>query len=79
MRHGVAHAWPSDWALKQGFLYEYGMSSLENDVNSYAGFAFTHPGRLRDYATRYPGVAHKRGQTLAFYRAMDPRFASLGP
>ncbi len=80
VRHGVANTWPTDWALKQGFLYEYGMSSLENDVNSYAGFVFTHPDRLRDFAARYPGVAHKRAQVLAFYRSLDPDFAAIsGP
>lgn len=77
VRHGAAGRWPTAWTLKQGFLYEYGMSSVENDVNSYAAFLFTHPERLRAYAAQHPGVAHKRASALAFYRALDPRFASL--
>ncbi|MDF1700801.1 MAG: hypothetical protein P1V36_06550 [Planctomycetota bacterium] len=79
VRHGVAGTWPTEWTLKQGFLYEYGMSSLENDFNSYASFAFTHPRKLLLYAARWPGgVGPKRANTLLFYRALDPRFASLG-
>lgn len=79
VRHGVAHTWPTRWALQQGFLYEYGMSSLENDFNSYASFAFTHPERLLMYAAQWPGgVGVKRANTLMFYRALDPRFVSLG-
>lgn len=77
VRHGVARTWPTEWTLKQGFLYEYGMSSLENDVNSYAGFAFTHPRRLRELASRWHAVGHKRSMILAFYLALDPRFAPL--
>jgi len=78
VRHGLAAAWPTPWTLKQGFLYEYGMSSVENDLNSYAGFLFAHPERLRAFAARYPGIAHKRALTLRFYRALDARFARLG-
>ena len=79
VRHGVAATWPTTWALKQGFLYEYGMSSVENDFNSYAGFAFTHPERLLRYGAEWPaGVGLKRALTLDFYRSLDPRFASLG-
>ena len=79
VRHGVAHNWPTEWALKQGFLYEYGMSSVENDFNSYAGFAFTHPDALARYAARWPArVGIKRALMLDFYRSLDPRFASLG-
>jgi hypothetical protein len=74
VRHGLADTHPTDWTLKQGFLYEYGMSSLENDWNSYAGYLLTHPERLTDFATRYPGVAHKQALTTRFYRALDPRF-----
>ena len=78
MRHGVAGRWPTEWTLKQGFLYEYGMSSIENDVNSYAAFAFTHPAELRALAARWPdGVGRKRRVVLDFYRALDARFAAL--
>ena len=79
VRHGVAGRWPTAWTLKQGFLYEYGMSSLENDFNSYAAFAFTHPQRLLSAGAHHPGgVGLKRALTLAFYRSLDPRFAALG-
>ncbi len=73
VRHDLADARPTDWTLNQGFLYEYGMSSVENDFNSYAGFLFTHPERLAAFAAQYPGVAHKRALTVHFYRALDPR------
>ncbi|MDA1195368.1 MAG: hypothetical protein O2894_09305 [Planctomycetota bacterium] len=75
VRHGLADAQPTTWALQQGFLYEYGMSSIENDFNSYAGFLFGDPERLAAFAAQHPGVAHKRALTAAFYRALDARFA----
>ena len=79
VRHGVAGRWRTTWRLKQGVLYEYGMSSVENDFNSYAAFAFTHPTELETFATRWPaGVGRKRAVALAFYRSLDPGFASLG-
>ncbi len=70
VRRGLDDIRPNHWTLKQGFLYEYAMSTVENDFNSFAGYLFTDPETLYELAARYAGIAHKLERTVRFYEAL---------
>ena len=36
-----------------GFVHHYGMSSLENDFNTYAELAMTYPEKLKELADQF--------------------------
>lgn len=74
VRRGLDDIRTNAWTLKQGFLYEYAMSTIENDFNSFAAYLFTDARSLWALAARYPAIAHKLQQTLSFFAALDPAF-----
>jgi hypothetical protein len=55
-----------------GFVSDYGMASLENDFNTYAELAMTHPGRLRELAAQYPRIRAKTRILVEFYSSLAP-------
>lgn len=59
----------------QGFLTEYGKTSMENDFNIYAEFAFVEPERLRVLAQEYPIIAKKLGLFISAYTNISPEFS----
>lgn len=54
---------------RQGFLADYGKTTLENDFNLYAEVAMVEPERLADLASKYPRVAVKARLLRDFYRS----------
>ncbi len=65
-----------------GFVHDYGMSSLENDVNMYAELAMTDPSKLKALAQQYPKIKAKAQILVAFYGGLAPEletyFKSVG-
>lgn len=53
---------------QEGFLAEYGKTTLENDINLYAEVAMVEPDRLADLVSQYPRVAVKARLLHEFYR-----------
>lgn len=62
--------------LKQGFLTEYGMSTMENDFNSYAKHLMTQGSIVLECAKRYPRVQKKIDVFIAFYCSIHPEFTA---
>ena len=58
--------------LDRGFLVKYSQSSLENDVNMFAFWAFTRPKKLQELASKYERIGLK-------YRLMVQFYAEIGP
>ncbi len=58
--------------LEWGFLVKYCMSSMENDMNMYAFYAFTQADQLQKTALEYERIGAKYGLFLDFYDAIDP-------
>jgi hypothetical protein len=64
-----------DTALaKYGFLTEYAMSSLENDVNTLAQNLFVPEQNFWKFVDRYPGVSKKVKLLIAFYGKLSSQF-----
>lgn len=55
---------------RQGFLAEYGKTTLENDINLYAEVAMVEPDRLAKLVGQYPRVAVKARLLSKFYQAL---------
>lgn len=45
--------------LNRGFINEYGTTSFENDVNTYAEYYFVHKEQLQQWAQTYPAIDEK--------------------
>lgn len=62
---------------REGFLFRYGYSTLENVFNLYAEMVFTYPQQLRRLAKKYTGVLQKAELMKNFYLRISKDF-SLG-
>jgi hypothetical protein len=62
-----AYSW-----YQAGFVHDYGMSSINNDVNMYAELAMTDPGRLKELAAQYPRIRAKTRILVEFYSSFAP-------
>lgn len=60
----------------RGFVNDYGASSFENDVNTYAEFLMNDPSRLARLAADYPKIAAKTDIIRRFYESQHPGFVS---
>lgn len=58
---------------RAGFVSDYGMSSLENDLNTFAELAFGSPAELVELAQRYPKVGAKLSLLVDFYQGLTPQ------
>ncbi|MBL4607131.1 MAG: hypothetical protein JKY01_04805 [Pseudomonadales bacterium] len=58
----------------EGFLSNYGYSTLENDFNLYAEMAFTNPEKLRALANIHPRIRQKSVLLKGFYRGISKDF-----
>ena len=65
----------SEKFYKEGFLAEYGYSTLENDFNLYAEMAFTQPEKLKKLAEKYPRVRQKADLMKNFYLGISKDFS----
>ncbi len=68
----------SEDLLEKGFLLKYSQTSLENDVNMFAFWAFTRPEQLQKLASRYERIGRKYQLFVEFYRRIDPAI-NIGP
>jgi len=59
-----------------GFVSDYGVSSMENDINTYAELLLSDPGRLAALAIEYPAIARKARLVRDYYEALHPDFAA---
>ena len=55
-----------------GFVNEYGMSDVENDINTYAELAMSQPGTLKQLTDQYPRIKAKTKILVDFYRGLAP-------
>jgi hypothetical protein len=58
--------------LSLGFLVNYSQSSLENDVNMFAFWAFTKAEKLKELASKYERIGRKHQLVVEFYRTIHP-------
>ncbi len=56
-----------------GFLVSYSQSSLENDVNMYAFWAFTRAEELKSLASEYNRISRKYRLFAEFYNRISPQ------
>ncbi len=61
----------SSW-YQAGFVDDYGMASMENDFNTYAELAMTHPEQLKQLADQYPRIKAKTWILARFYSSLAP-------
>lgn len=55
-----------------GLVHDYGMSSMTNDVNTYAELAMTHPDKLIQLSKQYPRIMYKTKIFVDFYTSLTP-------
>jgi len=65
----------TDELLSRGFLVKYSQSSIENDVNMFAFWAFTKPEQLRELTSKYDRIGRKYRLVVQFYNKIDPGIA----
>ncbi len=65
--------------LAWGFLVKYCMSSLENDLNMYAFWAFTRDKELQDLAIEHELIGAKYSLFLDFYDSISPEIFKPAP
>ena len=59
---------------RQGFLYRYALSTLENDFNAFAGWLFVGDNRFWSTLNRFPKLRKKGDLTIAFYHRLSPQY-----
>lgn len=59
-----------------GFVSDYGSSSLENDINTYAELLLSDPEKLAALSAEYPAIAKKALIIRNYYEALHPDFAA---
>jgi hypothetical protein len=69
----------TDELLSRGFLVKYSQSSIENDVNMFAFWAFTKPEQLRELTSKYDRIDRKYRLVVQFYKKIDPGIAIATP
>ena len=57
-----------------GFLSDYGKTSMGNDFNIYAEFAFAEPEKLRELAATYPIIAKKLSLFITAYTQFSAKY-----
>jgi len=60
---------------KQGFLYEYSLSTLENDFNSIAENLFSPSTKFWDAFRNYPIIERKALLAIEFFNKIDSEFS----
>lgn len=58
----------------KGFLTQYAMSGMENDINTVAQNLFSPSPGFWDIADRYPRIHEKVKLLISFYHKLDPLF-----
>jgi hypothetical protein len=55
-----------------GFVSDYGMASMENDVNTFAELMMGNPEKLLLLCNNYPKIAQKKNILIQFYTELAP-------
>ena len=58
----------------KGFLTQYSLSGMENDINTFAQNLFSASENFWLYVDRYPRINKKTKLLIAFYNKIDPLF-----
>jgi hypothetical protein len=58
----------------EGFLTQYSLSSMENDINTFAQNIFCPAPDFWKAVEKYPRIARKTKLLIAFYHNIDPQF-----
>lgn len=74
IRKGRSSQVPDTSLARFGFLTEYSMSSLENDLNTLAQNLFLPDWGFWDIFDKSPGVRTKIQLLIAFYHGLDKRY-----
>jgi hypothetical protein len=74
IRKGRSSQVPDTSLARFGFLTEYSMSSLENDLNTLAQNLFLPDQGFWDIFDMYPGIRTKTQLLIAFYNELDKRY-----
>ena len=64
--------------LNQGFIFKYGSTDMENDVNTYSEYLFVTPTKIKRLAKRYKRVYNKHQLLKQFYCSIDKNFQFCG-
>jgi len=67
--------WSDEPDYVNGFLSKYAETSVENDFNTYAEFAFSNPAELVKLANNYPLIAKKLRLFIDAYSRLSPVMA----
>ncbi|MEI9944920.1 MAG: hypothetical protein WDN26_11965 [Chitinophagaceae bacterium] len=59
---------------EKGFLTQYAMSSMENDINTFAQNIFCPTAEFRRVMEKYPRINKKVKLLIAFYNKINPAF-----
>lgn len=59
-----------------GFVSDYGMASMENDVNTFAELMMGDPDNLRLLCEKYPKIAQKKTILVQFYTKLAPEMST---
>jgi hypothetical protein len=74
IRNNQSSQEPDSVLCKKGFLTQYAVSSLENDVNTLSQNLFLPTPGFWDLVDKYPRIRKKMNILLAFYKKLDPLF-----
>ena len=58
----------------KGFLTQYSLSGMENDINTFAQNLFSPSGNFWNYVDHYPNINKKTKLLISFYNKIDPVF-----
>jgi hypothetical protein len=59
-----------------GFVSDYGMASMENDVNTFAELMMGDPDKMRLLCEKYPKIAQKKNILVQFYTKLAPEMST---
>jgi hypothetical protein len=59
-----------------GFVSDYGMASMENDVNTFAELMMGDPDKLLLLCNEYPKIAQKKNILIQFYTKLAPEMST---
>src|SRR5688572_5941496 len=74
IRNNQSSQQPDTLLAKKGFLTQYALSSLENDVNTLTQNLFLPAEEFWIFADRYPGIRKKIVLLISFYHSINPIF-----
>jgi len=63
-----------DFYNQKGLLYQYAMSTIENDFNSFTKYLFVPKNGFKKLLKKYNNLKNKRELVIEFYHKIDPSF-----